>query len=111
MSDLFAVRRAAEDREAAALVKKRVGVSLAARVCGIGRACPHCGQAGALFPSADDQSWACRPPLKAPGCGARGDVISLVRLSRRLGFHAALAFLNDAASAPPAKAPAWERLL
>lgn len=119
MSDLFAPRRAADDREAAAIVKRRIGVRAAADVAGTGRACPQCGAPGALAPSADDQTWVCRGAARTQeargGCGASGDAIDLVRLARRLGFRAALKFLDEAPREPArdavGDATAQERLL
>lgn len=92
MTELFAPRRKADDRERAALIKSRVAVgdALAALydASASGYPCPdpRCGALGAV--AVGGGSWTCGT------CGAKGDVIALVMAARQCGFRDACAFLE-----------------
>lgn len=92
MSGLFAQERRAENRERAAMIKRRVGVGDAIMALNLdtdlGNSCPCCHGLGVLKASASGESATCE------SCDETFDAIALVRAAKGFSFNGACAFLE-----------------
>lgn len=90
--NILSARTKNDNAERAAAIKAKVGVSDAIVALGLdsdlGDACPCCGGFG-LKATDDNRGWACAI------CPEKGDVITLVRAARDIGFAAACDLLED----------------
>lgn len=94
MSGLFADERRADNRERAALLKKRIGVADALAALSldheVGEECPACHALGALKISKSGAAAHCE------SCEETFDAIGLARAARGLSFKGACDFLEAA---------------
>ncbi|MGE0408742.1 MAG: hypothetical protein AB7P23_05700 [Amphiplicatus sp.] len=92
MTQMFEERRRADDRERAAMIKKRAGIEDAIDALGLssdlGVVSPCCEAIGAMTVARSGESAHCG------FCGTNFDAIGLVRLTRECGFRAACEFLE-----------------
>lgn len=92
MTELFAAERKVENRERAAMIKRRVGIGDAISAlgmdCDAGAACPCCHALGSLKISATGGSANCA------SCDETFDAIALVRAVKGYSFDGACTFLE-----------------
>lgn len=97
MSDIFARQRHTDNCTRAAQLKARLGVGDVMHALSLnsdaGDLCPfpQCGAIGAVKLSASGETFACE------ACGETGDIITMVRAFKSVGFAQALDLLEDIA--------------